>query len=335
METEVPRQKEDERKEEKAVLKKEQATEVGLPSTIIKSAATGSNDKGIEPVSTEISEESKPLGAFLVEIAKLVVLVREHPAVDHYIYGEIYVPTRYRNVMLFKRGMKNPQKVRSYGGRLMLEGPLYPLKGYDRLTFMVDLWEDGKQVLNGFIDWFGMYSKQQMKLLNSWQYLDLKENKAWLKVHMVAYSNAILANVEFKLRKRSKKNHPNKYSIHGMIYASNSKSPDVEILLFDKNNDESIEVCHGDVIPLMRSMIAVPLNTCLEFGVHLPLLSNYFLTCEFMACKDYGVDVKRMSGKYGMIEVAVTWESLWGHSLRTGKLNSEFDYHLDSDLDSD
>ena len=207
----------------------------------------------------------------------------------------------------------------------MLEGPLYPLKGYDRLTFMVDLWEDGEQMLEGFIDWFGMYSKQQMKLLNSWQYLDLIENKALLKVHMVAYSNAILANVELKLRKQSKKNHNSPYNIHGTIFASDGKNHDDDIVLFDKKNDESIKVGHGDVIPLMRSMIAVPLNTCLEFGAHLPLLSDKFMSCEFMACKDYGVDVKRMSGKYGKIEVAITWESLWSHSLRTGKLNSELD----------
>lgn len=109
METEVPR-----RKEEKSVVKKEQATEVGLPSTINKAAATGSNDKGIEPVATEIPEESKPLGAFLVEVPKLLVLIKKNPDVDHYIYGEIYVPTRYRNVMLFKRGIENPQKVGSY-----------------------------------------------------------------------------------------------------------------------------------------------------------------------------------------------------------------------------
>ncbi|XP_078159082.1 uncharacterized protein LOC144554637 [Carex rostrata] len=335
METEVPRRKEDERKEEKSVVQKERATDVGLPSTINKAAATGSNDKGIEPVATEILEESEPLGAFLVDVSKLLVLIKKNPDVDHHIYGEIYVPTRYRNVMLFKRGIENPQKVGSYGGRLMLEGPLYPLKGYDRLTFMVDLWEDGEQVLEGFIDWFGMYSKQQMKLLNSWQYLDLIENKALLKVQMVAYSNAILANVEFKLRKRSKKNHTRTYNIHGRIFASNSQSPDVKILLFDKYDDESIQVGHGDVIPLMRSMIAVPLNTSLKFGVHLTLLSAFFLCCEFMACKDYGVDIKSMSGKYGKIEVAVTWESLWGHSLRTGKLNSEFDYELESELDSD
>ncbi|XP_078157326.1 uncharacterized protein LOC144553085 [Carex rostrata] len=233
--------------------------------------------------------------------------------------------------MLFKRKKENPQKVEPYGSRLMLEGPQYPIKGYDRLTIKVDLWEDGKQVLKGFIDWFGMYSKQQMKLLNCPQYRGLRGNKALLKVHMVAYSHAILANVEFKLKKCSKKNHTSTYNIHGEIFASNSKNianiknRDFKIMLFDKNDDESIQVGHGDLIPLMRSMIAVPLNTCLKFRAHLPLLSDEFLSCEIMACKDYGVDVKSMSGKYGKIEVAVTWESLRGHSLRTGKLNSEFD----------
>ncbi|XP_078157423.1 uncharacterized protein LOC144553169 [Carex rostrata] len=318
METEVPRGK-----EKKSVVKKEQATEVGLPSTINKAATTGINGKGIEPVATEIPEESAPQGAFLVEVSKLLFLIRKK-YVDHYIYGEVYVRTRDGNVMLFKRKMENPQKV-EFGHSLMLEGPQYPLKGYDRLTFMVDLWEDGEQVLEGFINWFGMSSKLQQIRLNSWQRLFLEDNKALLKVQMVAYSNAILANVELKLRKQSKKNHTSTFNFHGMIFASDGKNHDDDIVVFDKKKDESIQVGHGDVIPLMRSMIAVPLNTCLEFGAHLPLLSNKYMSCEFTACKDYGVDVKWMSGKYGKIEVAITWESLWSHSLRTGKLDSELD----------
>ncbi|KAK9279457.1 hypothetical protein L1049_013136 [Liquidambar formosana] len=119
-----------------------------------------------------------------------------------------------------------------------------------------------------------------------------------------------MANVEVMLISKDGKNLA---SFYGKLFARSDNFLN-ESVLFCKRPDEFINISSGQLIPLSRSVVAVPLNSTLKVGVDLwnrdkELSSNHEIakgTAEFLAQSSDTIE-NNVFGKYGEIKVKVTW----------------------------
>lgn len=124
------------------------------------------------------------------------------------------------------------------------------------------------------------------------------------------FDNAMEADVEIKLLTNDNSVVSN---IHGVVSATLSDFDQAAFsnLLFFKKPDNGINVAHGDLIPLSRSIIAVPFKSSLFLEFNL-LSDNEELVhdeVEFHADPSFD-SVDRLSTKKGDIIIEITWRCL-------------------------
>ncbi|XP_057529927.1 uncharacterized protein LOC130808469 [Amaranthus tricolor] len=125
------------------------------------------------------------------------------------------------------------------------------------------------------------------------------------------FSDAVGANIEVKLINGDGEDPA---QVYGNISAANTRVIEGESVLFRKGKDGRMDIRPGQVIPLSRAIVAVPINS--NFHVRAKLydydsaswddeIANG--TARFKP-KRYGTDVQKISGQYGEIEVKITWK---------------------------
>lgn len=142
---------------------------------------------------------------------------------------------------------------------------------------------------------------------------EVKGKYGSIAISYAVYSNAVTATVQVKLINGDNENPA---SICGVISASNTLSSGF-IELFNTKDGHFVDVKPLEVIPLLRSVVVVPLTSSIKVFANLwhhEWLSIYTVdpiaqgSITFEAATSF-CNAGRISGRYGEVEVMVTWSS--------------------------
>jgi hypothetical protein len=134
-----------------------------------------------------------------------------------------------------------------------------------------------------------------------------------IAVGYAVYSNAVTATVQVTLINGDNEDPAN---VYGKIEASNTFSNE-GITIFNKTDKECVNIRPGEMIPLLRSMVVVPLNSSIKVVADLwdqdTLSPNDSIAkgSVTLAAADSGSNTGTITGKYGSVEVKITWSSNW------------------------
>lgn len=232
------------------------------------------------------------------------------------LYGTIKVTDGLFSQYIYNRERGNSESVYP-NGKATLTGPTQScVSALDDIIIQVALMDKDAdpspddEVSNGEIAWsvYNVYTNVYDKTLFE------KIDGTYGSVNVVygVLSNAVQAYVEVIMINGDKEDPAD---VYGSILAGNNH-PEFgkqEIVLFRRDSDDYIEVGEGAVIPLLRSIVAVPLNS--ELIIRADLLDHDKLspddeiangTKNFPA-KLSGEVQDYISGQYGQIKVKVTW----------------------------
>ncbi|KAJ4798007.1 rRNA N-glycosidase [Rhynchospora pubera] len=134
-----------------------------------------------------------------------------------------------------------------------------------------------------------------------------------ISVSYAVYSEAVTATVQVKLTNGDDEDPAN---VYGTLKATNIVSNGL-IILFNKKSNEYVDIKPQQLIPLLRSVVVVPLTSSIQVIADLwdqdtssaddPIAQG---NVTFTAAAS-GSNVGRITGKYGVVEVNVTWSSSW------------------------
>jgi hypothetical protein len=142
---------------------------------------------------------------------------------------------------------------------------------------------------------------------------EVKGKYGSIAVCYAVYSNAVTATVYVALINGDDEDPTN---VYGKIEASNTFSHEA-ITIFNKTDKEYVAVRPGDKITLLRSVVVVPLNSSIKVVADLwdhDMLSpddSIAKGSVTIAAADSGSNIRTITGKYGSVQVTVTWSSYW------------------------
>jgi hypothetical protein len=195
-----------------------------------------------------------------------------------------------------------------------LTGPTRAISAYDSVYFDVSLMDydtsssddevsKGKKIWNYFAN--NKYD-QPLSAVVKGQY-------GSITISCAVYSDAVMVTVQVTLINGDNENPTN---VYGTLNASNTLSNGA-ISLFNKKSNQYVDIKPLQVIPLLRSVVVVPLTSSIKVVADLwdydstssddPIAQG---SITFVAAVS-GSNTGRISGKYGVVEVKVTWSSSW------------------------
>ncbi|XP_057954131.1 60 kDa jasmonate-induced protein-like [Malania oleifera] len=214
---------------------------------------------------------------------------------------------------IYNKTREDPESIYT-GDTILLTGPARPISAYD--SFIIDFnlidvcrGPSYDEISNGQISWnvfvtTNAYDKPLLK--------DVEGKNGSVTVNYVVLRNAVEATVEITLINGDQKDPT---EVYGLITARSDKFPNESTLFRKTSEDEDIELRPGNDIPLLRSAVAVPLNSS-QLTVRAELFNR---DREAISSKEIangtavfptslsGTSAKSIFGKYGEIQVKVTW----------------------------
>lgn len=230
------------------------------------------------------------------------------------LYGTVKVTDALMSQYIYNRVRENSESIRP-GENALLTGPdVQAISASDSFTIEVALMDKDADlspddpISHGHIAWnvnspTNNYDVPISKKING-QY-------GSATVVYAVLGNAVQATVQVTLIDADGENPA---EVFGLLTATNSKfSGDFESVLFKRNSAAYASVGPGQLIPLSRSIVAVPLDSNLIVGAD--LLDYDFLSANDEIAKGTanfparlsGTSQLNISGKYGQIQVKVTW----------------------------
>lgn len=265
--------------------------------------------------------DKKISGRPLLEVFKVTInnIDDENPG---NLYGEIIATAGGKSQHLYNRGKGNSEEVRP-GGFATLTGPAEEcISPSDGFIIDVDLMDRDKppdptpddQVSKGQISWRSHNSSIQYDVLLS---ETISGDKGNATIFYAVFSDAVQARVEVKLI-----NADNEKSaeVYGKLTVAYKGKPGLEEIkdhvLLLRDADSYIDVRPQELIPLDRSLVAVPLDCELQVYAdlweHDPFpdptpdeeIAKGFVTFPAQLS---GTSEKKLFGSDGSVEVKVTW----------------------------
>ncbi|CAL5378896.1 unnamed protein product [Camellia sinensis] len=227
------------------------------------------------------------------------------------LYGTITVTDGLSSQYIYNRSRDNYESISPRDTTLLIGPIARSFSAYGSFTIDVALKDKDKlspddDVSSGQISWnvFNITNEYDKPL-----YDDVPGKYGSVTVNYVVLSDAVEATVEVTLINGDGENSAD---VYGLITARNGNFMN-ESVLFRKISNEHIDVKPGHPIPLSRSVVAVPRNSSLIVRADLMDHDNLSPddeiangTARFPAQLS-GTSQKNISGKYGEIQVKVTW----------------------------
>jgi hypothetical protein len=165
------------------------------------------------------------------------------------------------------------------------------------------------EVSRGQITW----NYYENNVYNQTLYREVKGEYGSIAVCYAVYSNAVTATVQVTLINGDDEDPAN---VYGLIIASNTFSRQA-ITLFNKTDKEYVDVRPGEMIPLLRSVVVIPLNSSIKVAADLWDQDTFSPDDSIakgsvtLAAADSGSSTGTITGKYGSVLVKITWSSCW------------------------
>ncbi|XP_057958712.1 uncharacterized protein LOC131151490 [Malania oleifera] len=232
---------------------------------------------------------------------------------ENYLYGTITVTDGLTCQYIYNRKRVRPESIYA-GDTILLTGPPRSISAYDSFAIDVDLMDANKvsssaEVAYGKISWnvFSTASNVYDQPLSK----DLDGRNGSVTVNYVVISNAVEARIEITLV-----NGGGQYpaQVYGLITARSNKFRNESMLFWKTSNDEDLNVRPGQNMDLLKSTVAVPLDSSFivraelfnrnrETGTNNEIANG---TAAFPVHLS-GTYTKKISGGNGEIKVKVSW----------------------------
>ncbi|KAJ1704638.1 hypothetical protein LUZ63_004417 [Rhynchospora breviuscula] len=266
-----------------------------------------------QAISTQAASDVTSKGRQLVEIfwVQILNIDNENPG-D--LYGKIQIVDDLESPQyIFNRSNTNYISIRP-NEFAPLTGPTRAISAYDSFYIDVSLMDHdttssddevskGQIVWNYFAD--NIYDQPVSQVV--------KGMFGSIAVSYAVYSDAVTATMQVMLINGDNENPAN---VYGTLKATNIVSNGL-IILFNKKSNEYVDIKPQQLIPLLRSVVVVPLTSSIQVIADLwdqdtssaddPIAQG---NVTFAAAAS-GSNVGRISGKFGVVEVNVTWSSSW------------------------
>ncbi|KAJ3689041.1 hypothetical protein LUZ61_018205 [Rhynchospora tenuis] len=235
------------------------------------------------------------------------------------IHGKLAIVSGGGVVRIFDRPNVNCAPKISSKELIPIEGPFRAISGLGDVGLRIRLKEGEKEIIRDIIFFDQLRDKKNAVVTKR-----SLGSGASLEMKLAVYQRAVVANVEIRLV--SSKNGKGHSGLYGKITTSNSLLPRMETLLFCKKREDHVNLAGCDLIPLCRSITAVPAKKRLKIHAHLYDVSGGYLVIGdviYVIPEYLCDDIKYINGKHGQrIEVKVTWEEFWPHVRRKGAYSS-------------
>lgn len=255
------------------------------------------------------------VGRPLVEVFNVVIndIDDENPG-D--LYGTITVTDGVISQYIYNRERGDAESVRP-GDNATLNGPAEAcISALDDFIIDVSLMDKDSdlspddQVSKGQIEWSSYNSSNAYDVL---LYEKFSGTFGMATIFYAVFSDAVQARVEVKLINGDDENPAD---VYGLLAVTNGKPgfEDNEILLFQRSSSYHVDVQPQQLIPLARSLIAMPLNSELRVRAELYDHDSDWSSDDEIAkgtvnfpAQLSGTSEKTISGKNGLVSVKVTW----------------------------
>ncbi|XP_054806714.1 uncharacterized protein LOC129309233 [Prosopis cineraria] len=214
------------------------------------------------------NEEGQPfLGLPLLEV--FTVRINNIDNEDPWeLYGTITTNNGLYTQYIYNRTRDNYESI-SASQNATLSGPLESVSAFGNFTIKLiltdkDIISGDNEIINQDISWDVANTGNAYDELISRQ---LDSNIGSVTVNYAVLRNAVSAKVTVTLKEGADSTN----NVYGHVSAcyEDWENPETTCLLFDRTSENYVEVRRGDDIPLLRSVIAVPLNKSLKVTARL------------------------------------------------------------------
>ncbi|XP_057958290.1 uncharacterized protein LOC131151105 [Malania oleifera] len=257
-----------------------------------------------------------PQGQPLVEVLSVSINNSTTTSGESSLYGTIKVTDGLFSQYIYDRSRDNSERIYA-GDTILLTGPTRSISALDSFTIDVDLTDKnsvssdkfsyGQVSWNVYLTAANEYDKPLL--------MDIGDKSGSVTVNYIVLSNAVQATVEVTLINTG--DEKDFAEVYGLITARSSKFSNESMLFWKTKNDDDIKVSANQLLPLMRSAIAVSLDSSLVIRAELfdrdtrtnssKEIANGTLTfAPYLS----GTYTESISGKCGEIQVKVTWKDI-------------------------
>ncbi|KAI0513267.1 ribosome-inactivating protein [Xylaria bambusicola] len=228
---------------------------------------------------------------------------------DGSLYGTVIAVDALGSQYVYNRDRSKPESI-APGQHALLTGPPQSIEAADSFAFVVDLMDydylsPDDSIAKGTINWnpYNIANQYDKALTDS-----IKGDNGLVTLHYVVLSNASQALIEIILINGDGESTA---SVYGTITAYNEHG-DSQLFL-KPDNDSYVNVSPNTPIPLLRSVVAVPMTGALTIDALLYDYDEFSPDDEIAKGKavfrpDIGKsEAQSIKGAYGEISVRVTW----------------------------
>ncbi|GAV61501.1 RIP domain-containing protein [Cephalotus follicularis] len=231
------------------------------------------------------------------------------------VYGTIIVTDALGFQYIYNRTKRDPEAMKN-DEDATLTGPARPISAYGSFNVKAVLtdkhwWSSDDEISNGrfwweFTDTTNEYDKPLSHLIDG--------KDGFLTVNYIVFRDAVAVSVRVEVIEGSYYNN-----VYGQLTATNSNfgDSDHKIVLFKRSLDSRQHFNPGQLVPLSRSVVAVPFSSSLILTANLSTRHDRELrggmdseiangTAAFVA-QPSGTSERTISGKEGKIRVKLTW----------------------------
>ncbi|KAH8484358.1 hypothetical protein H0E87_028712 [Populus deltoides] len=175
------------------------------------------------------------------------------------LYGTITVDDGLNIEYIYNRTSSNPESIKP-GQNASLTGPSQSILAVGNFTIKLlltdkDTWSWDDEIINKDISWD---ASEIGNVYDKPIFQELVGKNGSVTVNYAVLRNAVAARITVTLEQGGEST-PN---VYGQVYAhyDNWEDPKTTCLLFNRSSDDYVDVRRWQAIPLLRSVVAVPLN---------------------------------------------------------------------------
>ncbi|XP_057958721.1 uncharacterized protein LOC131151497 [Malania oleifera] len=272
---------------------------------IIKDSALGGKRMLLSSV---VHRSTTPQGQQLVELFSVTL---NGTSGEIYLYGTITVTDGLLSQYIYNRNRNNPEAIYA-NDTLLLSGPPRSISALDSFTIDVDLLASNDEISYGQGSWnvYLTATNEYDKPLST----DIEGRNGSVRLSYIVFSNAVQATVEVTLVNADGKNTAD---VFGIITARSDKVSNESMLFWKTSNENNLQVSLNRPVSLLRSAVAVPLDSSLRIRAQLldrdrQSNSNKEIAHDTVAFPPSlsGTLTRNISGRHGQVQVKVTWKNI-------------------------
>ncbi|KAJ6859832.1 hypothetical protein NC651_036213 [Populus alba x Populus x berolinensis] len=169
------------------------------------------------------------------------------------LYGTITVDDGLNIEYIYNRASSDPESIKP-GQNASLTGPSQSILAIGKFTIKLLLTDDDDEIINKDISW------DASKIRNVYDkpiFQELVGKNGSVTVNYAVLRNAVAARVTVHVE-----GGESTANVYGQVYAhyDNWEDPKTTCFLFNRSSDDYVDVRRWQTIPLLRSVVAVPLN---------------------------------------------------------------------------